>query len=626
MNFHDDDINVSIQSIDKEPLIPNKNKKKGNIEKPGLNFTFLKRLWRLFRISTRNDFFGYLFLIALVLLCGASLIIGNEVGDVISEFYSIIVSKDMVGFNSLVWKAFLIVIGISIVETTIKTVIDIISVKWRKRLVRSIEKKYLSNRSYYSLLFCDSRIDNPDQRITQDVEKFTVKLVDILRNCIDAPLIIIFYAILCLYTTSWYSPLIVVGYWLIAFLINKFIMTPNISTVFAQERLEGDYRYRHLLIRRAAESISFYGSEGQELNNLKQSFKQLLRNRFKLVKWNFFINGSSSIFDYAASIVNYVVVALPVFYGSVEYGTPKYVSLASFRLLMLINGFTKLNILSKNITDFAGYTSRLGQMYEVMDELKNKMDNYSVNKNFVYSDEFIELENVTIYTPKGDTIIKDLSFKVSVDDHLLIVGKSGSGKTTILRTIGGVWNYFEGIIRKPMDIEIVYLSQTPHIPFGNLYEQICYPYIYIPEKEISIDPKYINISSKEEKPHKPLNKEILLNILKDVDLSYLWDRYIRIEQSNEMNNQEWTEILSPGEIQRLCLARVLYHKPKYAIMDESTSSIDSDLEKKFYSRCKSLGITCISVSHKDSLKKFHNQVLKVKRNGNWSIKRLIENK
>lgn len=585
-------------------------------EKQRLNLLLLKRLFALLKISLNKDFYGYWLLTILTLLCGGNLIVGSEVGDVIGEFYMIIVNKDTPAFYSLVWRAFLIVVGSAMIETSIKGCIECISYRWRKHLVHALQNQYVREKVYYQMLNFDKRIDNPDQRITQDVEKFTSKLLEILRDVIEAPMVIIYYAVLCLSTISWYSPLIVLAFWLFAFTLNRFLMGPNIALIFRQEKLEGDFRYRHLVLRSLSESIAFYSSENQELGHMNSVFSRLMKNRLQLIKWTFFMNTAVNIFAYSSSILNYIVVAIPVLHGNHDYTTPKYVSVASFRLLMLINGFTRLNNISKNFADFSGYTSRLGQMLDVMNNLKEAHFKTETGQREYAQD--VEFVKVTIKTPNGRRLIKDLSFHVPQGESLVIRGKSGSGKTSILRTLGDVWCFYSGLIKNPHHKDIIYLPQVSYLPFGDIFQQVCYPFIYDHIRQSAIAPK--NPKYEGVVPN-PLNWEILRNILMHLDLEYLLDvREGRFEQS--LSNQEWTETLSPGEKQRLSLARVLYHRPRYAIMDESTSSIGLKTEAKFYKKCHEYGITCISVGHKRSLLKYHQHVLTIERHGQWTLERV----
>lgn len=609
-------------NMEEEPLILNLEqepvyKKTHSIEKQRLNISLFKRIYALLKISLAKDFFGYWLLVILALLCGGNLIVGSEVGDVIGEFYSIIVEKNTSKFYNLVWRAFLIVIGSSMIETSIKTCIDCISYRWRKNLVHSIQDQYVKDKVYYQMLNFDSRIDNPDQRITQDVEKFCSKILDILRDVIEGPMVIIYYAVMCFKGISWYSPLIVFGFWILAFTLNRFLMGPNIDLIFKQERLEGDFRYRHLVLRSSSESIAFYSSEGQELSHMRGVFRSLLLNRQKLIKWTFFINTAVNIFAYSSSILNYIVVALPVLHGDSVYNTPQYVSVASFRLLMLINGFTRFNNISKNFADFSGYASRLGQMLEVVKDLKAKQ--LTSSNGIRETSDIVEFEDVTVYTPNERRIVGNLSFKVEQGDHLLINGKSGSGKTSILRTLSGVWNFYSGVIKKPLQSDIIYLPQVSYLPFGDIFQQVCYPFIY---NHVTQRVKAPNNEHYRSVKPKPLSFNILLGILQDLELEYLVDREENRFQA--LSNQEWTETLSPGERQRLSLARVLYHQPKYAILDEATSSIGRKTEEKFYKKCQELNITCISVGHKKSLHQYHNQVLTVSRDSTWTLDRTEE--
>jgi ABC-type uncharacterized transport system fused permease/ATPase subunit len=569
-----------------------------------------------------------------------------------------------------------------------------------------------------------------DQRIAQDLDAMTKAVGTVLRALIEAPLQIGYYGYLTIEKVTWYSPLLVVGYWLVAYLVNKLLMNPSASAVFRQEQLEGNFRFGHLRMRTFAESIALYGGSNREREIAETSFSVLMKNRLRLIKWESCVTLSSNVFAYFAGVLNYAIVSLPIFQGwtlpESAGSAAQYVSVASFQLIMFINGFTTINNASRDMSDFIGYTNRISQMLEVMKKLKNSEitqhlnrpdvdhgrrtsgdDGYdsgsmvhgSTHKIFdVEQDAFpphlsiqvpssddsypspvlsqtsvpsfeagapsqkspqeiesVEFRNFSAYTPSGQPLIKNLSLRIPAGQCLLITGPSGSGKTSILRCLSGLWRSFEGEIDRPSSV--LFLPQRPYMPFGSLQDQLRYP---LSTPDALLDPN--GNGSWREPDH--IDPTLLLSILKDVELDHLIRRphaygamtaeareamrdliedrdgdslldesskllvheptdtrqkLLDIIDQIESSNLNWTEVLSPGEQQRIGLARVLYHRPRFAVLDEATSSIDEPMEEKFYGLCKKYNITAITVGHKSSLRQHHDRTLKLDRRGGWQV-------
>ena len=178
-------------------------------------------------------------------------------------------------------------------------------------------------------------------------------------------------------------------------------------------------------------------------------------------------------------------------------------------------------------------------------------------------------------------------FQIKPGDHTIICGPNGCGKSSLFRILGNLWPLRGGILRKPNLSEIFYIPQRPYLPTGSLREQIIYPHI---AEDIKTNNK---------------SDEDLIRLLEIVDIDY-----IRIRHKGLDIIKDWNDVLSGGEKQRIAMARLFYHCPKYAILDECTSACSMDIEGKMYNYAKNLGITLLTVSHRKTLWKYHNYVLR----------------
>jgi ATP-binding cassette, subfamily D (ALD), peroxisomal long-chain fatty acid import protein len=205
-----------------------------------------------------------------------------------------------------------------------------------------------------------------------------------------------------------------------------------------------------------------------------------------------------------------------------------------------------------------------------------------------------------IISPNGDVLVKALSFSLKPGDHLLVVGPNGCGKSSLFRILGGLWPVYGGTVCKPPFSDIFYIPQRPYLSCGSLRQQIIYP------------------DSVHGMRSKGVTDADLLSILQTLNLENLITTYPKGWDTEA----EWREVLSGGLQQRVAMARLFYHKPKYAILDECTSSVTLDTEKVMYETAKGLGITLMTVSHRRSLWKYHSKILQFDGQGHYIFTKL----
>ena len=207
--------------------------------------------------------------------------------------------------------------------------------------------------------------------------------------------------------------------------------------------------------------------------------------------------------------------------------------------------------------------------------------------------------DVPIVSPNGDVLVRKLSFTVKPGDHLLIVGPNGCGKSSLFRILGGLWPVYGGTVRKPPFEDIFYIPQRPYLSRGTLRQQIIYP------------------DNLREMRDKGITDDDLYNILSVVEIESIVDR-----PGGWDAEQEWTDVLSGGLQQRVAMARLFYHRPRYAILDECTSSVTLEIERVMYDEAKRLGITLMTVSHRRSLWKYHEKILQFDGQGKYVFTKL----
>jgi len=219
---------------------------------------------------------------------------------------------------------------------------------------------------------------------------------------------------------------------------------------------------------------------------------------------------------------------------------------------------------------------------------REAIENFEKQQAITKIDKELKFEKVPIVTPNGDVLIRSLDMELEKDMHLIICGPNGCGKSSLFRTIGGLWQLQAGTLTRPDLSDMIWIPQNAYLSLGTLKEQIIYPHT-----SAEFDARGGTI-------------EDLENIMEHVNLSYV----VEIENGWD-SKRNWKDRLSGGEKQRVGMARMFYHRPSFAILDECTSQVSIDWEGKMYTHAKDLGIQLITVSHRTTLHRYHSHVLRM---------------
>ncbi|XP_042507671.1 ABC transporter D family member 1-like [Macadamia integrifolia] len=499
----------------------------------------------------------------------------------------------------------------SALSSTLKYITGTLSLRFRKILTVLIHAHYFENMAYYKISHVDGQVTNPEQRIASDIPRFCSELSDLVKEDLTAVTDGLLYTWrLCSYASPKYV------FWILAYVTGVGIVIGNFSPAFGklmseEQQLEGEYRKLHSRLRTHAESISFYGGENIEESHIQQKFKTLVRH-MKLVLHNHWWFGMIQDFllKYLGATVSVFLIIEPFFSGNLRPDTStlgRAEMLSNLRyhtsvITSLFQALGTLSISSRKLNRLSGYADRIHELMDISRELST-VDKFSVqgngSENYFSEANYIEFTNVKIVTPTDNVLVEDLTLRIESGTNLLITGPNGSGKSSLFRVLGGLWPLVSGYILKPgvgsdLNKEIFYVPQRPYTAVGTLRDQLIYP--------LTADEEIV-----------PLTHSGIVELLKNVDLEYLLDRYPPEEEIN------WGDELSLGEQQRLGMARLFYHKPKFAILDECTSAVTTDLEERFCAKVRAMGTSCISISHRPALAAFHDMVLSLNGEGGWTV-------
>ena len=479
-------------------------------------------------------------------------------------------------------------------------------IAWRVWLTGHLTDDWLRGRAYYRDLFIDNTIDNPDQRLQQDVDIFTANAGStpnipsngtgstLLFGAVNAVASVISFAAI-LWNLS--GDLDVFGlqlpramFWTV--LVYVLVVTgvaiwlgrPLIWLSFNNEKLNAAFRYALVRLRDAAEAVGFYRGERAERAQLWRRFTPIIDNYRKFVRRTIIFNGWNWSVSQVIVPLPWVIQAPRLFAGKIDFGDVGQTATAFGNIQ------DSLSFFRNNYDAFAGFRAAIIRLHGLVDA--NTRGRALPTMLVKPSEETaVELRDVEVRTPDGDQLIDPLDVRLDDGDSLVITGRSGAGKTTLLRSLAELWPYASGTLCRPDgDNATMFLSQLPYVPLGSLRGVVCYPN--------SPD----DISDRE-----------LHDVLTKVALAPLIDRLDE--------EQDWAKVLSPGEQQRVAFARILLTKPKAVFLDEGTSALDEGLEFAVYQLLRAELPDCVvvSVSHRPTVEQHHRQELHLLGGGEWRL-------
>lgn len=460
---------------------------------------------------------------------------------------------------------------------------------WRQWLSLRLLSSYFSNRAYYKINI-SGLIDNPDQRIVEDVRSFTTMSLSFLLILFNS-IIQLFAFVGILWSISSTLTFAAIGYAAIGSLVTYLLGRPLIGLNFGQLKKEADYRYKLINVRDNAESIAFFGGENKEKTRVRQRLSKAVHNFRHIINWNRNLGFFTTGYNYVVTILPTIIVAPLYLDGKIELGV---VTQAGFAFAQVLGALSIIVLNFGGLSTFGAVITRLGTFWEVVEEAERIRERRE-NEIGMSEDSKIEFERVTILTPKRhETVVRDLSFQLGEGQSLLISGPSGSGKSSIFRAISGLWTLGDGYIRRPPLTDSMYLPQRAYMVLGSLRNQLLYGL-----------------------PTAAMTDEELMEILKVVGLQGMLRRVGGFDAE-----LDWSNVLSTGEQQRLAFARLLLKKPRYAFLDEATTALDPAGEKAMYEMVKKVSKGYMSVGHRGTLGTFHSLILELNGDGTWKLDRL----
>jgi vitamin B12/bleomycin/antimicrobial peptide transport system ATP-binding/permease protein len=471
-----------------------------------------------------------------------------------------------------------------------------LQIRWRRWMTERYIGHWLDGANHYRMQMLGDAADNPDQRISEDIKQFIELFLYVAVGLLGAivslaSFVVILWGLsaaapLTLYGETWNIPGYLVwaalGYAAVGTLLTHLIGRPLIALNFNQQRYEADFRFNLVRVRENSEQIALLRGETAEHGRLMDRFRAVMENWLHIMTRQKRLTFLTASYSQASIIFPFIVVSPAYFAGHIQLGA-------------LTQTASAFNSVQTALSFFVDTYVRIAEWRAVIERLSG-FDVSMANANAVATRapsiavtpaaaQNIELANVEVALPSGQPLVAaDVAFVPHQD--VLLKGPSGSGKSTLFRALAGIWPFGKGTITVPQSAKVMTLPQRPYLPIGSLEAAISYP-----SEPGTFDTARIR------------------DLLAAVDLPAMAERLDEYAH--------WNRMLSPGEQQRLGIARAILHAADFLFLDEATASLDEPAEARLYKLLKDRlpNATIISIGHRSTLAAFHKRGLMLVRDG-----------
>lgn len=536
-------------------------------------------------------------LVAVLTLTFGSVFLSVQFNFWRNRFYNALQQYDLDAF----WREIMVFAGLAVVWV-ISGVYRVylnqwLQIRWRRWMTDHLIGEWLRDQAYYRQQLTGAPTDNPDQRVSSDIQLFinsTLSLgIGFLGNFanlfsflailwgLSAPLAIPLFGstIVIPHFMVWAA----VAYAVVGTLLTHWIGRPLIGLNFQQQKREADFRFGLVRFRENTEAVALYGGEASEKQGLQSLFHNVMDNWYALMRRQKLLGFLTSSYGQASILFPFILAAPQYFAKSFELGGLLQTAEAFGNVQDSLSWFVSAY---QDLTEWKATVDRLTGFRRSIQDAQAQARATQIQVAAEPRGD-LSVDSIQLTLPDGQALVEGGGLSVRPGDRLLLTGPSGAGKSTLFRALAGIWPFGKAQIRIPQDAKVLFLPQRPYLPLGTLHAAVAYP----------------------AKPEE-ISAEAATEALRAVDLGHLVPA---LEQE-----EYWARRLSPGEQQRLAVARAVLAKPGWLFLDEATSALDEATEQRMFAllRDRLPGTTWLTISHDPKVAAFHDRRWRIEKEGN----------
>jgi putative ATP-binding cassette transporter len=473
-----------------------------------------------------------------------------------------------------------------------------LQIRWRKWLTQRYVGEWLHGANHYRMQLTGDAADNPDQRLTEDIDMFVERTLAIGLGLLSSIVTLASFVVI-LWGLSAAAPLIIGGvdytipgylvwcaliYATLGTILTHWIGKPLVMLNFTKQRFEADFRFNLVRVRENSEQIALLRGETAEQQRLRDRFGRVVENFQQIMSRTKRLTAFTASYSQVSVVFPYILIAPAYFAEKVQLGFMMQTASAFGSVQGAMSFFISTY---RTLAEWRSVVARLDGFEASIAAAQALAARNDLVQLTPSSTDVVDAKQLSLDLPDGRPLVTANGFSVRSGERVLLTGPSGSGKSTLFRALAGIWPFGKGEIKVPANASLMMLPQRPYFPIGSLRGALAYP-----------------------GAEDAFSDDVLKDALRAVGLPAM---------TNRLDEQgHWNRTLSLGEQQRLGLLRALLHKPQYLFLDEATASLDEPSEEALYQLLQKQlpATTIISIGHRSTLHAFHDRTIAFEKDGN----------
>jgi putative ATP-binding cassette transporter len=551
---------------------------------------FARNLWRLTRVYwTSSDAWRGGLLLALAIALELGTVYGNVMlADAQRRIFDALQGMDATAFFAALLVFLFAVLGFVGASTLRIYVRQVLEIRWRERVTAHYLERWIQPLAYCQDKLHHEETDNPDQRIAEDIREYVASMLGLSLSLLSAVVTLIsFGGLLWTLSGEWEVEVggidfrvpglmlwVAILYAALATWLTHLIGRPLVPINFDRQRVEADFRFDLVRYRENVESVAFSRGENMVRTRSLDRFRRVIENWSQLIRAQRNLNLLTTGTGEVNGIVPLIVAAPAYFAGRLTLGGVAQTRIAysqvSGALAWAVNAY-------QEIARWRASIERLVSFTEIMDQTEAEVARSEV-RVLPGATGNLRIDGLRVQLPDGTVLLDGVNATIAPGDRIALLGPLGTGKTALMRAVAGIWPFGKGTIEIPPGDRVFVVPPRPFLPIGTLREAASFP-----------------------SPPGTFSDEWIRAVLQLLDLGHLEDRLDDVEN--------WDQVLSTGEEQRLGLARAFLQKPDWLLIDNATVGLDDASEKRIYENLfkRMPRSTVISIAHHPELARYHSR-------------------